>query len=91
MLVIAREAMTIHSTLLARMLTDANQRAYACEGCGSRMFVPSASGLCPVCAMRERAREANPKRLTASATRPEARSRAVEVSGMGTEMGIPSL
>ncbi len=91
MRVLAQETMTIHSTWLVRVLKDANQRAHACEECGSRMFVPSASGLCPVCATRERAREASPKRPTASATRPEARSRAVEDSEMGTELVISNL
>ena len=65
MLVLARETMMIHSTWLVRVLTDANQSAHACEECGSRMFVPSASGLCPVCATRERAREAIPTRRAA--------------------------
>ena len=65
MFVQSREAMGINNIWLVRVLMNAYQKAHACEGCGSRMLVTSASGLCPVCATRKRARKASSKRQAA--------------------------
>lgn len=53
-----RTPKTISSAWLVRVLADSG-KGHACTACGSRMFVASRDGLCPVCRSADEQRDAS--------------------------------